>query len=95
MTEDEAMQICRDVLSKGGHTHITKKLVADLARAFAAHGALPPARNSPERMAAGSLTLLIADNPPQEIAAGRLTFRLTRDVSSFEAAREPRPPEAE
>jgi len=38
---------------------------------------------------------LLADNPPQEIAAGRLTFRLTRDVPSFEAAREPRPPEAE
>jgi hypothetical protein len=95
MTEDEAMQLCRDVVKRGGHTHVTKKLVADLAAAFAAHGALPPDRNSPERMAAGSLTFLLADNPPQEIAAGRLTFRLTRDVSSFAAAREPRPPEAE
>jgi hypothetical protein len=87
MTEDEAMQICRDVMKQGGHTHITKKFVADLADAFAAHGALPPDRNS--------LTVLLADNPPQEIAAGRLTFRLTRDVPSFVAAREPRPPEAE
>jgi len=95
MTEDEAMQICRDVMKQGGHTHITKKFVADLADAFAAHGAIPPDRNSPEQMAAGSLTFLLADNPPQEIAAGRLTVRLTRDVPSFEALREPRPPEAE